>query len=345
MSLSGGQRARVNLARALYYQADIYLLDDPLSAVDAHVAKELFKNAIKSFLETKAVILVTHQLNFLSQSPSTKILLVKDGRQVCYGSYDEIITNSEFSKFMSQTQAPETVEQPPERRRRNSTNKFGSQVSLHAKLGRQDSVVFDDGNAYDDPFLNDGEGCRIREIEDEEMPKGGAGTYTRHMGMGIFVAAILFIIAQSCYTLSDVFLKYWTAAAQALGELTKAHLNDLTDSNATHPSNNITETIRYELLRFAENTTEQTNTDDGLDALGRLMKRMSTSETVYAYSAIIVLLVIFSFSRSVTFFRSCMKASISIHDTIFARLVRAPVSFFDKGKNDSLAAFCFCIFF
>ena len=328
MSLSGGQRARVNLARALYYSADIYLLDDPLSAVDAHVAKELFKNAIKGFLEKKAVILVTHQLNFLSQSPLTKILLVKDGRQICYGSYDEIITNSEFSTFISQT-ATDTVEQP-ERRRRNSTNKFGSQVSLHAKLGRQDSVVFDDGNVYDEPFLNDGEACRVREIEDEEMPKGGAGTYTRHMGKGILFVVVLFLAAQGFYTLSDVFLKYWTAAAQANSESIRAH------SNLTNP-NNVSEAIRFELLKFVENTTDlnpaEASVDDGLDAAGRLMKSLSTSETIYAYSAIIVLLVVFSLTRSITFFQSCMKASISIHDTIFARLVRAPVSFFDKGMS------------
>ena len=64
MTLSGGQKARVNLARALYYEADIYILDDPLSAVDASVANHIVQRCIRSLLKDHLVILVTHQLQF-----------------------------------------------------------------------------------------------------------------------------------------------------------------------------------------------------------------------------------------------------------------------------------------
>lgn len=65
VSLSGGQKARINLARCLYVEADIYLLDDPLSAVDAHVASHIFKHAIKNFLRDKICVFVSHQLKQL----------------------------------------------------------------------------------------------------------------------------------------------------------------------------------------------------------------------------------------------------------------------------------------
>ena len=58
--LSGGQRARVNLARAVYADADVYLLDDPLSAVDAKVSEHIFTQCVWKLLKEKIVILATY---------------------------------------------------------------------------------------------------------------------------------------------------------------------------------------------------------------------------------------------------------------------------------------------
>lgn len=74
ISLSGGQKARISLARAVYRQADIYLLDDPLSAVDTHVGKHLFEKCMRGYLRDKIVVLVTHQLQFLQQADQIVIL-------------------------------------------------------------------------------------------------------------------------------------------------------------------------------------------------------------------------------------------------------------------------------
>lgn len=65
VNLSGGQKARICLARALYSEADLYLLDDPISALDTNVGKEIFERVIQGFLKDKTVILATHQIQFM----------------------------------------------------------------------------------------------------------------------------------------------------------------------------------------------------------------------------------------------------------------------------------------
>jgi ATP-binding cassette subfamily C (CFTR/MRP) protein 4 len=62
INISGGQKARISLARAVYSDADIYLFDDPISAVDPDVANKIFNDCIKDFLKDKIRILITHQL-------------------------------------------------------------------------------------------------------------------------------------------------------------------------------------------------------------------------------------------------------------------------------------------
>jgi ATP-binding cassette subfamily C (CFTR/MRP) protein 4 len=79
VNLSGGQKARMSLARALYADADLYLLDDPLAAVDPKVAKKIFDQCIgpRSFLRGKTRILVTHQTHFLVESD--QVILLTNG--------------------------------------------------------------------------------------------------------------------------------------------------------------------------------------------------------------------------------------------------------------------------
>jgi ABC-type multidrug transport system fused ATPase/permease subunit len=60
VNISGGQKARISLARAIYQNADVYLLDDPLSAVDPEVANQIFEKAILGVLRNKCVVIVTH---------------------------------------------------------------------------------------------------------------------------------------------------------------------------------------------------------------------------------------------------------------------------------------------
>lgn len=106
VSLSGGQRARLSLARAVYSDADVCLLDDPLSACDARVGSKIFHSCILGHLKgagTKAVILTTHQLQYLPFADKI-IVLDNGGHQVFYGNYDELMKReSEFSFLELQT--------------------------------------------------------------------------------------------------------------------------------------------------------------------------------------------------------------------------------------------------
>ena len=226
VALSGGQRARINLARALYYEADIYLLDDPLSAVDPHVARHIFKEAIRGYLSDKIVILVTHQLQFVKNS--TKVLLIENGEQVAYGDYND--TNNDFSSFVGLTDLNEQKEQGTERTRRDS-NKFGSTVSIQQTIAmtnnpkifsRQDSVdsiqqnrLFEEEVLFDDLAATGDEGeCRIREVIPESTVTNGTGaiTYVKAGMRGIVIGplvVLLFIAAQLSFSFADYFLKLW----------------------------------------------------------------------------------------------------------------------------------------
>ena len=91
ISLSGGQKARLALARAVYARADIYFLDDPLSAVDQHVGRHLIDNVLgpQGLLKTKTRVLATNAITVLSQADA--IIMLRAGKIVETGSYDQVM--------------------------------------------------------------------------------------------------------------------------------------------------------------------------------------------------------------------------------------------------------------
>ncbi|KAI8817199.1 P-loop containing nucleoside triphosphate hydrolase protein [Fimicolochytrium jonesii] len=91
INLSGGQKQRVSVARAVYSRADVYLFDDPLSAVDAHVGRHIFENVLgpKGVLKNKARVLVTHGIHFLPETDT--VMLVQDGTVAESGSYQSLM--------------------------------------------------------------------------------------------------------------------------------------------------------------------------------------------------------------------------------------------------------------
>uniref|UniRef100_A0A5F9C1S4 Multidrug resistance-associated protein 1 n=1 Tax=Oryctolagus cuniculus TaxID=9986 RepID=A0A5F9C1S4_RABIT len=101
VNLSGGQKQRVSLARAVYCDADIYLFDDPLSAVDAHVGKHIFESVVgpKGMLKHKTRILVTHSISYL---PQVDVIVVMSGGKISeMGSYQELLArDGAFAEFL-----------------------------------------------------------------------------------------------------------------------------------------------------------------------------------------------------------------------------------------------------
>uniref|UniRef100_A0A4W6DQW6 Cystic fibrosis transmembrane conductance regulator n=1 Tax=Lates calcarifer TaxID=8187 RepID=A0A4W6DQW6_LATCA len=130
-TLSGGQKARVNLARAVYQEADIYLLDDPLSAVDAEVGRHLFEQCICGLLKNKPRILVTHQLQYLKAAD--QILVLKEGHMVAKGTYMELQRSGvDFTSLLKKEEEEEQQLPPsdvPTRSRTLSQNSVLSQSS------------------------------------------------------------------------------------------------------------------------------------------------------------------------------------------------------------------------
>ncbi|XP_039049118.1 ABC transporter C family member 2-like [Hibiscus syriacus] len=99
VNISGGQKQRVSMARAVYSNSDVYIFDDPLSALDAHVARQVFDKCVKGELRGKTRVLVTNQLHFLSQVD--RIILVHEGMVKEEGTFEDLSNNGLlFQKLM-----------------------------------------------------------------------------------------------------------------------------------------------------------------------------------------------------------------------------------------------------
>ncbi|XP_074031109.1 probable multidrug resistance-associated protein lethal(2)03659 [Leptinotarsa decemlineata] len=195
VTLSGGQRARINLARAVYKEADIYLLDDPLSAVDTHVGKQLFDECICEYLREKCVILVTHQLQYLKNV--NNIYLLDYGKVLVSGSYDEIRTSdTKFSRMLA------NLEEEEEEIRRKS-------MILAEK---QEEQLLDDDD-------------QIQILQREEKGVGGISwhVYKSYMKAGgnilkVFLLCSVFLLSQVLESGAEYFVTFWVNTLQWLSQ-------------------------------------------------------------------------------------------------------------------------------
>ncbi|KAJ2985731.1 hypothetical protein NUW58_g5375 [Xylaria curta] len=103
ITISGGQKQRLNIARAIYFDADIVLMDDPLSAVDAHVGRHIMDNAILGLLKDKCRILATHQLWVLNRCD--RIVWMDGGKIRAVDTFEKLMKNEPAFKQLMETSA------------------------------------------------------------------------------------------------------------------------------------------------------------------------------------------------------------------------------------------------
>ncbi|KAK2551420.1 Multidrug resistance-associated protein 1 [Acropora cervicornis] len=201
INLSGGQKQRVSLARAVYFDADLYLLDDPLSAVDVHVGKHIFDNVIgpEGMLRKKTRILVTHTLQILPQMD--QIIILKDGRISESGTYNELLEHSgAFAEFLENYPSKECLQKSSV-----SENPIRSPQSSDSESGRPASLT-----EVDDEIG--------KTIDDENMETGMVkfsvfNSYLRSIGVCAIIFTVIFLLlTEISHVTAGFWLASWSAA-------------------------------------------------------------------------------------------------------------------------------------
>lgn len=198
ITISGGQKQRMNIARAIYFNADMVLLDDPLSAVDAHVGRHLFDRAICGLLKDKTRILATHQLHVLNRCD--RIMWLKEGRMVAFDTFDELMShNPEFAEMIgsnAQEEAEELV--------RQKTNE--------GKGEGEDEVE----EEVEGPKKKHVKGAALMQAEERNVrsvPWSVYAAYVRSSGslLNAPFLIILLCVAQAANILTSQFLAWWVS--------------------------------------------------------------------------------------------------------------------------------------
>ncbi|XP_054643013.1 ATP-binding cassette sub-family C member 4-like isoform X4 [Dunckerocampus dactyliophorus] len=220
-NLSGGQKARVSLARAVYQDADIYLLDDPLSAVDAEVGKHIFEECICGLLRNKPRVLVTHQLQYLKAAH--QIVVLKEGQMVSSGTYSELQSSGlDFSLLLKEEESQEE---------RQSTTPTPGNVSRCPRTLSDNSISSLSSSHYS---LMEEEPLRLvaQPTEEERRSQGNIGLqmYVKYFRAGanfmvLFLLILLNALAHVAFVLQDWWLACWSSKQQQQHVHITQHLN------------------------------------------------------------------------------------------------------------------------
>lgn len=239
ISLSGGQKARLSLARAVYARADVYLLDDPLSAVDEHVGRHLINNVLgpNGLLKTKCRILATNAIHVLSIADN--VHMIKDGKLIELGTYLEIMSQeqsplrqliADFGKSTSSSNVTssaastkevklednEMPESTPELVDVNEDNESLRRASEATLLSDEERLILQREEAEEE----EDEDMKARK-EHFEQGKVKWDVYKAYakacnpFNVGIFITCT--VLSMTFNVLSNVWLKHWSEVNTAYG--------------------------------------------------------------------------------------------------------------------------------
>lgn len=226
ITLSGGQKARINLARAVYTNRDIILLDDVLSAVDAHVGKFIMENCINGLLQDKTVVLATHQLALIENYADQVIFLDGSG-SVAVGSVPDLrATVPAFNELMTyndhdENEREENLEKQEAIEKVVPINATKNEDVIGSKLVRRvtthKSVVDEEKEAIEQQARQNSGALIAKENKASDgISLDVFKDFIRHGSLGVGWLIIpwfilIVIIANFCQVFVNVWLSYWTA--------------------------------------------------------------------------------------------------------------------------------------
>lgn len=196
ITISGGQKQRLNIARAIYFDADIVLMDDPLSAVDAHVGRHIFDNAILGLLKDKCRILATHQLWVLSRCD--RIVWMEAGKIQAVDTFDNLMRDHKGFQDLMETTAVEKKEEEAE----EDDEKLKQLVLTETAEARK--------------AKKNKKGAALMQQEERaeaSVPWSVYGAYVRASGTLLNAPLVIFvlILSQGANIMTSLWLSYWTS--------------------------------------------------------------------------------------------------------------------------------------
>lgn len=210
INLSGGQKQRVSIARAVYADADVYLMDDPLSALDAHVSGQVFDMCMSNdgVLKDRLRVLVTNQVHILPNCD--KIVFLNHGTVQCSGKYSELVASDK--SFLSLVRDHEDAQQ-----KEKNTIEDGEGNTVTSTDSKIVPIeVKDVPEAGKETVSGNEAGRKLIQSEERNVGKVGVGTYWEYIrALGnpiVFLLLLVFFIASAAMQLVvQWWLAYWSS--------------------------------------------------------------------------------------------------------------------------------------